>query len=305
MLSGRVSVIIPVHNDEKTIVRSLNSVVNQSYKNIEVLVIENGSTDATLEAVQKFIEKEKTENIRLFSSKTGRSVARNKGLLEAKGEFIAFLDADDTLCPLHIERAINVLQKKHTFFAYAGGAERVIDGKVISTHNYLNRHITDLAYENFFVISSIVLRNQNIKLFNEKISTNEDWLFWIQNLMYKNVFLDNRFIATQIFITGDNTMRNIFRMRESMVYVKALGKEKNPNVYHSNVSLVKNMFAFLSGDLINDKEIRRTVQLAFPMIFLSVSMIFHIPLLNKILIKKVKHYYSSQVNQYTIGGLND
>ncbi|WP_273710586.1 glycosyltransferase family 2 protein [Leuconostoc mesenteroides] len=306
MIEGKVSVIIPAHNDEKTVLRAIDSVKNQTYPDIEILVIENGSIDNTFEVLENIVKTVVYDNVKVFISQPGRSIARNKGLLEAEGEFIAFLDADDSLCQTHIEKAIDRLQNDVSLFAYAGLADRISDTKNLGViHDYIGRSINELAIENFFAISSVVFRNKDIVLFDEKINTNEDWLFWVQNLINRHVFFDNEHIATHIFITGDNTMRDIFSLRETMIYVKAIGKKENPIVKHPQLSLVKNMFAFLSGHVSDDKRLRIIVKKEFPLIYTPINTLFGIPFVGKIVSKKIKKYYSIQKNQYTLGEIND
>ena len=89
----KVSVIIPVYNGANYITETLNSVLIQAYKNIEVIVVNDGSTDKTEEIVKSF-----GDRIRYFVQKNkGVSSARNFGLLKAEGEYVQFLDADDLL----------------------------------------------------------------------------------------------------------------------------------------------------------------------------------------------------------------
>ncbi|MDP4088145.1 MAG: glycosyltransferase family 2 protein [Bacillota bacterium] len=89
-----VSVVIPAYNCEKYIKETLYSVINQSYKNIEVLVIDDGSKDNTGEAVKELMRED--NRIRyLHKDNEGVSKARNMGIIEAKGQYIAFLDSDD------------------------------------------------------------------------------------------------------------------------------------------------------------------------------------------------------------------
>lgn len=90
----RVSVIIPVYNQEKYLEKCLNSLANQSIDNIELIVINDGSTDGSLNIINKF--KKKYSNIILItSSNQGVSSARNKGIKMARGEYIGFVDSDD------------------------------------------------------------------------------------------------------------------------------------------------------------------------------------------------------------------
>ena len=91
---GLISVIIPVYNVEKYINECLNSVINQEYKNIEIICVNDGSTDKSMEKLEEFGKKD--SRIRIISRENkGSSYARNLGLKESEGEYIYFLDSDD------------------------------------------------------------------------------------------------------------------------------------------------------------------------------------------------------------------
>ena len=88
-----VSVIIPVYNREKTIVRALRSVLNQTYANYEIIVVNDGSTDGSLSLIRSFVDDRIT--VISLSENHGASFARNIGMTEAKGEYTALQDSDD------------------------------------------------------------------------------------------------------------------------------------------------------------------------------------------------------------------
>lgn len=91
------SVIIPVFNASKSLSRCLESILSQSFNDIEVICVDDGSTDLSLEILREYAHVD--SRVKCFNQKnSGPSVARNKGLLEAKGEWILFVDADDYLC---------------------------------------------------------------------------------------------------------------------------------------------------------------------------------------------------------------
>ena len=91
-----LSLIIPVYNKEKYLAETLNSVLAQTYTNSEILLINDGSMDKSLEICEKF--KEKCERIRIINQEnSGASVARNRGIDAARGKYIIMLDADDTI----------------------------------------------------------------------------------------------------------------------------------------------------------------------------------------------------------------
>ena len=92
----KISVIMPIYNDEEKIYDSINSVLSQSLTDIELICVDDGSTDNSLRILKSLAEKD--DRIRVFSQKNqGSGKARNKGISEAKGEYIAFLDSDDQM----------------------------------------------------------------------------------------------------------------------------------------------------------------------------------------------------------------
>ena len=100
-----VSVIIPLYNAEKYIAESIESVIKQTYSNIELIIVNDGSTDKSLEVAIK----NERENIKIFNQPNrGASAARNFGFKQSKGEFIKFFDADDLMNPIMIEAQINL-----------------------------------------------------------------------------------------------------------------------------------------------------------------------------------------------------
>lgn len=91
----KVSVIIPVYNVEEYIEKCLNSVVNQTLEDIEIIIVNDGSEDGSKEIIQGYLEKYKNKIIYLEKENGGLSSARNYGIPYARGEYIAFLDSDD------------------------------------------------------------------------------------------------------------------------------------------------------------------------------------------------------------------
>lgn len=115
-----VSVVIPVYNRQATIQRAVDSVLNQTYSNIEVLVVDDGSTDNSLEMLKKY---DNDNRVKIFCQKLnqGANAARNRGIREAKGEYIAFHDSDDEWLPEKLEKQIGLMEKSKynvSFCAY-------------------------------------------------------------------------------------------------------------------------------------------------------------------------------------------
>lgn len=104
----RVSVIIPIYNVQKYLAECLNSLANQSFKDFEVLLVDNNSTDASLSVCYDYLQ---DTRFRLLScKKQGAAAARNIGLRHAQGEYVAFVDADDCVCTTFLDNLIRVAE---------------------------------------------------------------------------------------------------------------------------------------------------------------------------------------------------
>lgn len=122
-----ISIIVPTYNRSSYIAESIESVLNQTYNESEIIVVDDGSTDNTYSILAPYI---KTNRLRYFRQpNTGVSSARNLGISESKGQFIAFLDSDDKWLPNHLEDLVNALathkQTKIAFtdFSFFGMAD--------------------------------------------------------------------------------------------------------------------------------------------------------------------------------------
>lgn len=107
-----VSVIIPAYNSKRFISETLNSVVNQTYKNLEVIVVDDGSTDGVDEVIQKFSQADRRVQY-VRQANLGVSAARNHGFRHSTGNFIAFLDADDVWLPDNLRIKMAYFQKSN------------------------------------------------------------------------------------------------------------------------------------------------------------------------------------------------
>jgi len=107
MPSPLISILIPAYNAEKYLSETIQSAINQTYTNIEVIIVDDGSTDNTFEGAKSF----QSDKIKVYSIKnSGQSAASNYAFQQSKGEYIKFLDADDILNPEHIELQFNSLE---------------------------------------------------------------------------------------------------------------------------------------------------------------------------------------------------
>lgn len=152
MTSGSlISVIIPTYNRAHLISRAIESVINQTYTNWELLVVDDASTDNTEEVVNRYVSDSRIKYIKAKKN-GGNAVARNVGVKSAKGDFIAFVDSDDEYHPTYLEKALNKLDtaSKDIYFLWAGTKTVGIDvvGKdsiwVPKRENYPNQFLYEL-----------------------------------------------------------------------------------------------------------------------------------------------------------------
>lgn len=117
-----VSIIVPVYNIKKYIRETMDCVREQTYPHWELLLVEDGSSDGTPEEIAEYIRETGDERIRLLKQPTnmGAAKARNRGLEEASGRFIAYLDADDLWLPRKLEREMAFLNEKQAAFVFTG-----------------------------------------------------------------------------------------------------------------------------------------------------------------------------------------
>ena len=117
-----VSIIVPVYNAENFIEETMDCVMAQTYAEWELLLVEDCSSDNTVTLIQRYIEKTKDTRIRLIRqpSNMGAARARNRGLKEASGRYISYLDADDLWVPEKLERELTFMKEKGAAFAFTG-----------------------------------------------------------------------------------------------------------------------------------------------------------------------------------------
>ena len=120
----KISVIIPVYNSEKYLERCLKSVIYQTYENLEIICVNDGSEDNSLEILEDF--KKKDERVKIISTENkGQSHARNKGLKESSGDYVSFIDSDDWVSLSLYEKFISALNNSEGFEIFLFNARKV------------------------------------------------------------------------------------------------------------------------------------------------------------------------------------
>ncbi|WP_176763234.1 glycosyltransferase [Riemerella columbipharyngis] len=216
-----VSIIIPIYNGEKFVERCLKSIYIQNYPNIELILVNDASTDRSYAVVQDFIEKNQKSNIKtrhiLSRENQGLSVTRNIGIDNANGEYLFFIDIDDDLADSNvISDFVNNIEE-HNSDVCIGGISLFEGGKLVEDpyysishlepileHNILEKYIS-LSWAavawNRLIRREIVVRN-NLKFYPKLIHEDELWSFHLYLLCEKVSFLNRN---TYNYYTADNS----------------------------------------------------------------------------------------------------
>ena len=101
-----VSVIMPTYNAGKFLADSIESILSQTYANLELLITDDCSTDGTIDILKDFSQRDKRVKVKYLKSNVGPAIARNRSIERAKGRYIAFCDCDDRWMPEKLERQI-------------------------------------------------------------------------------------------------------------------------------------------------------------------------------------------------------
>lgn len=182
-----VSIIIPSYNAAGYIKEAVDSALAQTYENIEIIVVDDGSTDNTKEILAPYIKK---RQIKYFYQKNqGLSAARNVAIKNSKGEYIALLDADDIFLPAKIEKQISYLENNHQCDVCYCGLYHFFDGvpdKLLKLdYRYYSGVdvLPQLLERHFIAPLAAVLRRSvfdRFGYFDENLKRSEDLEFWLR-----------------------------------------------------------------------------------------------------------------------------
>lgn len=187
-----VSVIMPAYNAERTIAEAIESVLNQTYSDFELIVINDCSTDATKEIVEKYVASDSRVKLVNNTVNLGVSTSRNTGISNAKGEYIAFLDSDDMWRKDKLEKQLDVMVSNKAILSYTASAFIDSSGKPFNYVMEAEKKTTlrTLLKKNLISCSSAMIRSdvmKTIKMPNDKM--HEDYYVWITVLRkYKYAF---------------------------------------------------------------------------------------------------------------------
>ena len=233
------SIIIPLYNKEKFIENTLKSVFQQIFEDHEIIIVNDGSTDKSLEIVKSF----QNEKIKIYSQENqGVSTARNLGIEKSLSEYCCFLDADDYWKPNHLQSFYDLIQKFPNAGLYCNRYEILISkNKKIKTkfdfeetfEGYLNDFFKSSYIDRVALTSATCIPKKTYdKLggFDTEISSGQDLDYWIRIGINSKVAISNQVTLLYNFVIENNSLSKTNIEKKSLPDLNKYSKEeKNDN----------------------------------------------------------------------------
>ena len=249
------SIILPTFNRSEFIPYAIESVIKQSYKDWQLIIIDDGSTDKTKNIVDKY--KKEDQRIKYFYQENQeRSSARNNGIKEAKGDWICFLDSDDIFHKTHLEEFYKLIVKNS--FKKGLYISGVCENKLIEkkeTYNLSYSNEIEFVLLNTISTSRGCSHNEILKknLFNEKIRIGEDLDLWVRILRNHPFFYHNN--KTLIQIEHSQRSVNLGSEKEHLKALKKILNENKNSIRRSvRVKLLSSAFFNIAKNHIKNKS---------------------------------------------------
>ncbi len=209
MTEGLVSIITPCYNGSKYIAETIESVLNQSYKKWEMIVVDDGSKDCSAEIIRSYVDKD--DRINLIQQPNGGSAnARNHGIREAHGQYIALLDADDLWKPDFLKEQIAFLKEKQTLCVYSS-YERIDENSNECLSPLICR--TSVTYKDMLVRNYIgcltglydCSKSGKIYLHEELKSIRDDYAYWLDVVKESGTAYGNQKVLARYRVLQNST----------------------------------------------------------------------------------------------------
>jgi len=193
MKEKKVSVIIPTYNRAHVLKRSIQSVMNQTYKELEIIVVDDGSTDDTKDLINKLQQQDERIKYIRHDKNRGAAAARNTGIKASAGIYIAFNDSDDEWLPTKLEEQVSILENTPPYIGvvYTGLLRIEKDRKIYLPSAKIRKKDNNIHKEiiknKFIGLPSMLMRKvcfEKVGLFDEQLPALEDWELLIRVSKY-------------------------------------------------------------------------------------------------------------------------
>ena len=251
----QISVVIPVYNGERTIEETIASVLAQTFTDFELIIINDGSQDNTVEVIQKIIQETADPRIKLYSySNAGLAASRNRGITKAEGEYISFLDADDLWTKDKLASQYQALQTYPQAAVAYSGTDWIDEAGNFLKHSSPPSISGDIY--GVLLLSNIVGSGSNALIkrdvlsitggFDESLKASEDWDFLIR-LAAKYQFI--RIDAPQIlYRQSPNSMSSklSYQEQETIKVIRKAFRQAPPHLQYLKRISLSNTYIYLT-----------------------------------------------------------
>lgn len=248
-----ISVIIPVYNGERTIEQTVKSVLNQTFPDFELIVINDGSADSTLDILARFHD----PRIKVFSfPNSGLSASRNRGIDHASGEFVSFIDADDLWTSDKLEAQLKSLRENPEATVSYSWTDFIDDsGNKLGfgIHQTINGYVFPNLLTFFFIGSgsNALIRKKvfdDVGRFDETLTSAEDLDMFLR-LATRYQFSAVPVPQILYRITDNSMSRNVIRQEKETVKVidRAFGSEPGKSLTHLKKKSYANLYIYLAS----------------------------------------------------------
>lgn len=255
-----VSIIVPTYNRANLIERSINSLLNQSYSNFEIIVVDDGSSDNTQEVIESFNE----DKIKYYKHELnkGTPCAMNTGIKNSMGEFIAFQGSDDEWLPNKLEKEMVIFKEssEDVGVVYSGiwYIKKNKKASKIYTKNDIKGNIHEELLKGNFVNGLSVVRKicfQKVGVFDEELPNLEDWELYIRiSKEFSFKYVDET-LSKAYCSTDSESLKYDKLLKSSELIFKKHYDEFNKNKTIKTINCAHiGIWAFLSGDKVKAKK---------------------------------------------------
>lgn len=230
-----ISVVIPLYNKEQSIASTINSVLAQTYKDFEIVVVNDGSTDKSVDVVRAIAD---DRIVFINQENQGVSAARNTGILAAKGEYVAFLDGDDLWHPEYLETLVQLISDYPNATLYGIGYSKIHENRIPKNVEPTSmRGEIENPWGNYIGYwtgsSSSSSRDLLIKvgMFDTRMTHGEDIDMWWRLLLLGNGAFDNRVLAYYRQDAENRAMNRLIPLEKHIpYYIDKYLKARDENV---------------------------------------------------------------------------
>lgn len=241
-MGDMVSIVMPSYNTEKYIADSIQSVLNQTYKNWELIIVDDCSTDNTDEIVQRYMSDERIRYLK-NDQNSGAAISRNKALREAKGRWIAFLDSDDLWQPDKLKLQIAFMMKKQCSFSYTEYEEIDENGNALGIKVSGPKRITKTGMYNYCWPGCLtVMYDRNVvgDIQIADIKKNNDYAMWLKVCCKADCYLYPKVMAKYRKRSGSISNHSYYELIKW--HYKLFRDAEGENALHAGMNTLRNMF---------------------------------------------------------------